>query len=238
MPEDIPPTVPHNQPAQKESPQGPEPNPKQAPPTKSVDVTTDTVSPAIHRKNKRYYPSENPWITWFTGIVAIAAILQFYVTCKQWNVMDETMRKAERAWVTVKEGQLDAALGQDVHIPTSWIIQNTGHSPARILSISHSVYTSPTLPVGRLADAPIRKLETKGVLGPETEWTIGTKFDIELPQSDFVAIRNKAGFVISAGKITYLDIFDSQHATTFCFILADPNSTRFSPCNNDWNNAD
>ncbi len=235
MPENIPPPFKQDEPAQQHGPQNAKPDPKHSAPSKTTRVVTNPSFPAIDRKPKSYCPSKNTLITWFTGVVAVAAILQAIVTCKQWSVMDETMKRAERAWLTIFQYKVDLPKIGDAPSDVAEI-QNTGRSPARDIRLKHGIYLWENLPDGPIDSVNIMEDESRNLLGPSIHTGVGARGTHVIDDARMTYLKNGKLRIYSIGTITYTDIFSETHRTDFCSVVANVDTGDTKPCPK-WNDA-
>lgn len=177
--------------------------------------------------------------------ILFATGINVYVAEKQWEAMDravmvsdKTMEQSTRAWVTLKDGQLQAPIQPGAFPSDTYHLINTGHSPALKVQTGHELYFLARLPK-TIGEVQIHKAQGIGVLGQDNFKT--TKYIRDsraISQEEFQALRDKKLFAYSIGVVTYEDIFGKSHKTSFCHVVLDINTIEFSPCENDWNQAD
>jgi hypothetical protein len=135
----------------------------------------------------------------------------------QLNIMKETVRHNERAWVTVKTGKLTNVVSPGGP-PLSVVIeiQNTGHSPALDVTMDGSLLIKSKLPEGDILEAPHSPYETKTVVGPTVTMTMDIKYKRQILQTDVDRLFTGKAYVFALGIIQYKDIFMEPHTTSFC----------------------
>jgi hypothetical protein len=173
-------------------------------------------------ENTAQQNNQTLWTKVAAGLLFLTAIIYFF----QWRAQINALRVDQRAWISVPNPTSYPLNG--TFIPLSTQMTNTGKTPARIIEgdviatvlnkgEDFSFDFSPGHPHTRLypvgvifpgAPIPINLTIVKhGPKGPET-FVPDDAF-----RQDFT---NGKRFIIFYGRITYSDIFGTQHWTQFC----------------------
>src|ERR1700693_1460343 len=170
-----------------------------------------------------------------TVVIAIFTAFTFAVFLYQIKVTHD----AERAWILINEWRKPETLEWwDVNPRVApqtyftWIMKNSGRSPARILKIQlrfHFVENLNNLPAspnyGNGGCMLIDEIPTDGTfIAPSGELTIRTYFEgadgkpSSPTQDQMDAVRGDKAFLIAYGSILYKDAFKRKHRTRFCHV--------------------
>jgi len=157
--------------------------------------------------------TQDHWITWFTGVLAVVAVFQFGAMIAQFVAarrQAEYLRSAERAHI-----DLDFVGNKEVF---TVMIANYGKSIANIVEyrFSHAVYALGVvdLSVGNASTIFEDVLPMNQVLpptGPKEFWS----FDIKNIFTE--ETRKNAPRVVLRGLTVYIDIFGKTHETEVLF---------------------
>lgn len=155
----------------------------------------------------------------FVVVTALCTGAAAWHTRNQWIVADETMRVANRAYVSSTDFQLvnyGGKVGNDVTWNLSAIIENTGNTGTKFLRLNEGLSA-----------------------GPGPKWNFNTWFksapmEIRIaPHSQIIG--SSFGFVgssvnsvvrlgvIALGRASYYDIFNHLHFAEFCYAFVNPN---------------
>ena len=200
--------------------------------------------PAIHAVSAQAQqqdpkdPSNNRMTRW-TAVVGIAAVIQLFITCFQWQVMKNTLKIDQRAWLTIRQpktNETGLSVGQKPHV--SMRIQNSGKSPAMDVRSRITWVIVDKLPDG--PTPPREKVDGKeslSLIAPgEYQQSVG-ELPEPLTQETFDRMKRGELSLFAYGTITYSDIFHVEHRTTLCFYLHDMNYFSLTACGK-WNYAD
>lgn len=183
---------------------------------KSSQIVNENAS-SEDQSAKRDKKSSPDWITWFTGIIATGAILQFVVLIIQARFMHLTRKSfeiGERARVFLDcfqfRGIGDAASNE---VLVSYQVRNTGRTPAMIYEQTCTVSDR---------DGPLPKDPPYEGEGKPADYTVGAGVNYELlakvpkkelPNIAKVAIGKAALYVF--GYVRYRDAFGSNQITRY-----------------------
>jgi hypothetical protein len=209
---------------------------------KKVTVHSETrpVPTAEHRSDLMKLSRSKQFVEWakhdknftdwcvaaFTFVLAVAAIYQFSIM----NGQLDSMRKDQRAWVTVSVGDpqftKDGASGNmTVSVPA--VVTNSGKTPARQSSTDIVVDTvengqSPTF---AFDDVP-RTWSTIGVILPNAPFKVdapmlrslvkGHPEPRVLSTADYQELVDGKDYIVICARSTYVDIFGKAHWHHFC----------------------
>jgi hypothetical protein len=163
-------------------------------------------------------------IAFFTGVLAGAAIYQFIIMGGQLDVM----REDQRAWVSGAEIFVN---NESRHIEANklldvrFILQNTGKTPALNTRFQrewrYAIADQPVF-VATLQTVDWSKSPTAavGFVSPGSK-TVYTDYKIEesLPPMFYDEIMSNKRHLFVAGKVTYCDVFNTEHWVTYCYHL-------------------
>jgi hypothetical protein len=115
------------------------------------------------------------------------------------------------------------------------VITNSGKSPARKV---RTWIQFDTIPADRKfsPNYGLPQKQSVSVIQPQQRFTLPTSSLQPVNASDIDTIKNGKAILYLFGKITYEDIFKTQHSTTFCMTLA-PSLDGFAACD-AYNEAD
>ena len=220
----------------------------------TVVTHTSTQDKEWQNEQKGYWERQIRLSIWFNGIsivagvIAIGALFAVFwqaktsaisakATVDQVVIMDATMKATERAWVTVFQGKLNTPveLGK---MPIDVLeLQNTGHSPAKHLSMSHDLFVWDKLPDGPISSLTLHKDEGSSLLAPSVHMGLTASGPAIITEKMLMDLVSKTKRIYSVGLITYNDILGEPHHTEFCYFVRDVRLVEFSPCSK-WNDAD
>jgi len=155
------------------------------------------------------------------------------------TALDYTIEKSkldQRAWVTISRAVINPPI---VAGKTSYItitLKNSGKSPALKTRFRQAAKLVSELPRGLMPQVSSNKLiESVSVIGPD-----GTTMNhfalVPLSEWQVSLLNSGKGMIVTFGSITYFDIFDIKHDTTFCFFQQEVAKPELSPCEH-WNEA-
>ena len=203
-------------------------------PNKQKEDTDQPTWRGWHRKPEQFFAG---CIAAFTLILTASAIYQACVMQRQLETMERTLTMEERAWVTIRQPMLQSPLTVG-EIPGIYLrVQNSGRSPALKLRIRHTFGILNKLPDGPMPEEPIMGEESLSVIAPGEYMRSVGPLGSPLTEVDLARLKRAELSIFTYGTVTYFDIFDTKHRTTFCLILRDITKTDLSPCGK-WNEAD
>src|ERR1051325_10357795 len=128
----------------------------------------------------------------------------------------DNMRLEQRAWVTAGEARLEKPLVPGKTATFSIQIVNSGKTPALDVHITGSAYIArepmPEVPPNAIKESSLIGPEGQIFAKPETKYAV-------IDEREIKSIRNAELHLFAKGRITYVDIFEVTHTTTFCFAL-------------------
>jgi hypothetical protein len=188
----------------------------------------------------------NGILAFTTILLMISAVYQAWLMNRQWDTMertlemsDKTMKIDERAWVTPKEAKIRLPIAAGLVPMIRVVYQNTGRSPSRETKVRHSitVLMANRIPNEKMPDMQsVADDETIALIGPQVTHRTEVLLKRPLTEKDIAHLNSKEWLLMTYGLVTYLDIFDIKHETTFCFIVRDLYEEDLSPCDK-WNDA-
>jgi hypothetical protein len=149
-----------------------------------------------------------------TVVLAITSVATVWLL---WNQLSE-MHLDQRAWLGIDRiNQFDFKPGQGFSIPFD--MTNTGKTPAlhvktktSLKSLEKEQTFTVTYPDPRLYKG------SNGVVQPQQHLTLST-LPTDVPTMQYGDIQNGRGILYAYGDITYDDIYDKSHETTFCVMF-------------------
>lgn len=198
----------------------------------AVGSSEDIQSPVEEPDAQREEPSaKRSWEPSFSAFVAAisagSAVLAVFISC-------QATRNDQRAWVGVP-GMTPFEIVEGERVKAGVMLQNAGRSPARKVTISHSVnWKNPEATPEQLLEAGrynAAQLETHsvGVLMPSGAAPSTTYSKEPLTPEDFEGIKSRRYLLRAFGEIVYWDIFKIRRNTTYCYAY-DPGRNVFYPC--------
>ena len=182
--------------------------------------------------------SINNRMAWWTAVVGIAAVIQIFITCAQWQVMDKTLKIDQRAWLTIRQSMLNSMLAIGENPSFYMRVQNSGKSPAMKVRSRITFGIFEGLPDGPMPpEHQIAGEASSSLIAPSEYMRRPGELPISLTVEIMEKLKRKQLSVFTYGTITYSDVFDHEHRTIFCFFLPDISKTDLSPCEK-WNDAD
>ena len=186
-----------------------------------------------HKEQKDYWERQigiSKWLNWITGIGGVIAIGALIILYGQFEVMKTSLRTTERAWVTVFQGKLDNIISIGVRPSDTVEIQNSGHSPARNISIKHGLFIWKNLPDGPITSVELAEDKGRPVLGPSVHMGMTSENPVRITEEKMASLKNGSERLFSIGVVLYTDAFEETHRTEFCFFVRDINKVEMSPC--------
>lgn len=173
--------------------------------------------------------------------VTIAGVIVTAIIAVIYGYQIKVTHDAERAWVLADERHkpeqlewIDVAAANRIYprISFSWVIKNTGPTPARILDIKlrfHCVQSLNQLPrkpnYGSGKCTMLAEIPKDGSIISQNDtakiatWFEGQNGEPSAPtQEQMDAVRTNRAFLIACGDIRYKDVFNRKHMTRFCDI--------------------
>jgi hypothetical protein len=146
-------------------------------------------------------------------VIALAAVAQVFTTCSQWQVMDETMKMDQQAWIGVTSKDM-MVLMPGTPLKAKVVLRNSGKTPAiNVKTFGKLIQVTERLSSERFEITPLPKdTESGSALAPNAESR--SIFIGDTPKLQM--IRDSKIFVYFYGKITYQDVFKNNHLTKFC----------------------
>jgi len=176
---------------------------------------------------------------WLNGITIVSAVLAGIALIFLWvqiNMMKTSLQTTERAWITIKGVTLGKGMVAGEEIPLSAGFQNSGHSPALHVTVKHLVAISSTLPFEAKLNFPNSPpTQSLAVLGPDSKMMSHVQHSVTIEDMNNL-IAQKA-YLYSFGIIEYVDIFDANHWTTFCYRSKSLSDLNLVACSG-WNDMD
>jgi hypothetical protein len=197
------------------------------PAVKSGDIAKENDS-TKDQSGQDGHKSTPDWITWLTGVIAVAAVLQFIVFCFQAHYMyvglSLTKQAADAATQAVQvlnraRIRVEPAAFQDIENPNSrtfkivWYMTNTGPTTGYVFEQRNDYcITDQPLPV----DAPYtdKPLPRHIHIGPDQRLRIS----VDSVQKSTLNLSNVAEgklWVYAFGYIRYKDEFGVEHETRY-----------------------
>jgi len=168
-----------------------------------------------------------------TGIAADAATKQAIIAKSTFAATIEQFHLDQRAWVAVDE-VIPPILKATEPLNVIINFKNTGKTPAKnFLIYARGEFVDK----GKKPKLPAERLPGKGVIPPNGVFhtTLG---DLTKPQVDADVMFLSSGLRVIwlHGKVTYDDVFDRAHWTTYCYVFIPKERTKdfgqggFAPC--------
>lgn len=154
---------------------------------------------------------------WFTGVLAVAGILQFGILVWTFRQIRDTAQRDLRAYVCVDSSELKLT-GKSVDVQVR--LRNCGKTPAYSLHgwINISFEESPLKKALQPTRNPIRK--GKEPLGPGRRSTYAIR-NIRLDKLTEVIIGSPACTLYVYGEVTYEDAFRKERYTKYRLIYGE-----------------
>jgi hypothetical protein len=161
----------------------------------------------------------------------------YQISERSLKVSEEALHKSERAWLTPKQIRLMSPLAVGSEFVVAIEVQNSGHSPALKVFITHNLSAWEKLPDGPMPKMKVPGLRSQAVIGPNTTMTSSLRYPKKITDADMALLQSGKISLVTYGEIKYRDIFDMQHRTIFCYQLLDIKGIDLSSCDR-WNHAD
>jgi len=149
-----------------------------------------------------------------------------------------TLQISERAWVLPKDASIRGPIELGGLPVAKVTFTNTGHSPALRVKIRHRIAISRSAGVPEMAMPipPLKGAESIAVIAPEGIFASEIAVDTRLDDAQVSQLNSKEWVITTYGLVTYLDVFDKQHETSFCLMWRNTRGGAMSPCDK-WNEA-
>jgi hypothetical protein len=198
-----------------------------------------------HNEQKGYWERQTraaERLNWITGIaagIALLALIPLFIQTRtsqttaqtaidQLKLTKTSLQTTERAWVTVKGAQVRPLIGSG-KVPTvamEW--RNSGRSPAWKTKIRQIVSLKDKPPDGLMPPIATSD-ENHGIVSPDSSLLVQFT-PTNLTEILTAYLKTGKVHLYTFGTITYLDIFNVEHQTSFCFWLQDIEKLDMSPC--------
>jgi hypothetical protein len=161
-------------------------------------------------------------ITAITNIViAVAAVVTFLLVYFQLKEARNTAHLDQRAWVGPMK--IDGKLPEpNLEFVVSIHVENSGKTFARKVAVQWHIREAakPSAPDFDKEMIPTGgTVNSIGLLPPHGTYYIKAGGDLKPDEVTVGRIKSGESRVFVFGKITYLDVFDCPHWTTFCYVL-------------------
>ena len=188
--------------------------------------------------NKENPSSPNWWIAAFTGVLALAALVQLFVYGRQARYMraglkltrqaadaatkgagvaESSLKVVQRAWLAVLFDQPFQPTVAAV-TPFSFTVKNTGNTVAMLKQkkINAKRWQVSVIPDRQLEPKPMEALPTIAVIFPGDKLTLDGLVDIPFTQADVDTAVSAPLLFDVYGFVAYDDVFGIRHITRFC----------------------
>ena len=216
------------------------------PATKLANKNEPTDSTKDHSEDKMNPPEKRRWgLTRFEWIISILTLLGLVIAVLTGLIFRQQlheMRIDQRAWISLSAGSTqfpkdETAIGQvPVSLPVT--INNIGKTAAHIV---HGELVMDYKVNGESPDfvytARPRETVTVGMVMPNNPQQVLVVFSKNKPPSgmdieprflspyEYQALTDGHGYMVVYARVTYLDIFDTEHWTQFCTFFVAPNTS-------------
>jgi hypothetical protein len=166
----------------------------------------------------------------FTGIIAVATVVNVIIASCQWSVMVESnginrtnMEVSQRAFVISNSLRLITYGAQheggDPNLSPRWIvtpiIENVGNTQTRHMKFGSNVAVASTSKVAWDTTLDAEAGFSRSMIGPKSEITSGV---IWAGPNILMQLQQQKAFVAGMGIVKYQDIFGKRRLTEFCYI--------------------
>jgi hypothetical protein len=151
---------------------------------------------------------------------------QLRVMQKQLAFSAEQMKSDQRAWVGVKDFQVER-YGPKQIFKMKVVLSNSGKTPSVNMHRATQFMFSPTIIAGPPPEyVNMLKFEAGGTVPPNGEPVLHIDDEPDAAvSSKYEFLRDKKLFLYIFGEVDYEDIFGKPHFTKFCFYLVDSGPT-------------
>lgn len=210
-------------------------------PPPTIDLPTTPIVGKQDRdtsNNKEYPSSTNWWIAAFTGVLALAALMQLFVYGRQARYMrdglkltrqaadaaskgagvaESSLKVVQRAWLAVVFDQPFQPQARPV-TPIYFTVKNTGNTVAMLKQkkINAKRWEVSVIPDRQLEPKPSGVLSTIAVIFPGDKLMLDGLVDIPFTQTDIDSAITAPLLFDVYGYVAYDDVFGIRHITRFC----------------------
>jgi hypothetical protein len=171
----------------------------------------------------------------FNGVLALAAVATFLVIYWQLKEMKNSAHLDQRAWVGPMH--IDGKLPEpDKEFGISIQVENSGKTFAKKLGVRWHIREAPKESApdfDKEMNAKTQTVDSLGLLPPHGDIVMKTRAEVKPDQEMVNRFKSGESRIFVFGKITYVDVFDCPHWTTFCYYLREDGTFEIWESHND-----
>lgn len=209
-------------------------NPPVVPPSPPANHETGNREDKPEKKKRPTKHEHRRYMLLINGILAAAAIAGGVLYFQQNRQMDKTMRLDERAWVAPDQVLGIAEINKAYNVMV--VMKNSGKTFARRVEIAAGAEVLPRGQKPKLErlTEPGPANRSKGIIPPNSTFHVEFIINPNITLEELTKYRSGDKVPYVYGRVSYQDIFNCDHWTTFCFVY--DGISGYTPCEAEHSN--